>query len=68
MSDNATLLQPSAPSTDVSLERELASLFVQALNLEIAAEDIDPEKREQLEALLKFLDDPNRMKGRPTDD
>ena len=43
MSDKASLLQPSAPSTDVSLERELASLFVQALNLEIAAEDIDPD-------------------------
>ena len=43
MSDKATLLKPSAPPTDVNLEREIAALFVQALNLEIAAEDIDPE-------------------------
>ena len=44
MSDKASLLQPSAPPpTDVNLEREIASLFVQALNLEIAAEDIDPD-------------------------
>ena len=32
------------PATDLpALERELASLFVQALNLETAAEAIDPE-------------------------
>jgi acyl carrier protein len=43
MSDNASLLQPSAPPPDASLERELASLFVQALNLEVAEEDIDPD-------------------------
>ena len=43
MSDKATLVKPSAPPTDVNLEGEIASLFVQALNLEIAAEDIDPE-------------------------
>ena len=41
MSDKATLVKPSAPPTDVNLEGEIASLFVQALNLEIAAEDID---------------------------
>jgi acyl carrier protein len=39
MSDKATLVQPSA--TPGNLEREIASLFVQALNLEIEAEDID---------------------------
>ena len=43
MSDKATLVEPSAPPTDVNLEGEIASLFVQALNLEIAAEDIDPD-------------------------
>ena len=32
------------PASDLpSLERELANLFVQALNLEMAAADIDPE-------------------------
>lgn len=41
MSEKASLVQPSAPPTDV-LEREIATLFVQALNLEVAAEDIDP--------------------------
>jgi acyl carrier protein len=39
MSDKATLVQPSAPPSN--LEREIASLFVQALNLEIEAENID---------------------------
>jgi acyl carrier protein len=43
MSDNASLMQQPAPSPDVGLQRELASLFVQALNLEVAAEDIDPD-------------------------
>jgi len=42
MPDNASLVQTPAPPPDVSLEREIASLFVQALNLEIAVEDIDP--------------------------
>ena len=33
----------SAPASDLpTLERELAALFVQALNLEMAAADIDP--------------------------
>ena len=33
----------AAPNTDLpGLERELAELFVQALNLEVAAADIDP--------------------------
>jgi len=43
MSDKASLVQPPAPLPDVSLEREIVSLFVQALNLEIAVEDIDPD-------------------------
>jgi acyl carrier protein len=33
----------AAPSQDLpALERDLAGLFVQALNLEVASEDIDP--------------------------
>jgi len=43
MSDNASLKQQPAPLADVGLQRELASLFVQALNLEVEPEDIDPE-------------------------
>jgi len=43
MSDKASLVQSPAPLPDVTLEREIASLFVQALNLEIAVEDIDPD-------------------------
>jgi acyl carrier protein len=42
MSDKASLMQP-APLADVGLEREIATLFVQALNLETPAQDIDPE-------------------------
>ena len=42
MSDNASLMQKPAPLADVGLQRELATLFVQALNLEVAPEDIDP--------------------------
>jgi acyl carrier protein len=42
MSDNASLKQQPAPQADVGLQRELASLFVQALNLEVAADEIDP--------------------------
>ncbi len=41
MSDNASLLQQPAPLADVGLHRELATLFVQALNLEMAPADID---------------------------
>ena len=34
----------TVPTSDLpALERELATLFVQALNLEVAAADIDPE-------------------------
>jgi acyl carrier protein len=43
MSDKASLVQSPAPLPDVILEQEIASLFVQALNLEIAVEDIDPD-------------------------
>jgi acyl carrier protein len=43
MSDTASLKQPSAPPTDVGLQREIAGLFVEALNLEVLPQDIDPE-------------------------
>jgi acyl carrier protein len=43
MPDKASLMQQSAPPADLSLERELAALFVQALNLEISPEEIDPD-------------------------
>jgi acyl carrier protein len=41
MSDKASLMQPPAPLADVALQREIAGLFVQALNLEVRPEDID---------------------------
>jgi glycosyltransferase involved in cell wall biosynthesis/acyl carrier protein len=43
MSDKASLMHQPAPLADVGLQREIANLFVQALNLEIKPEDIDPE-------------------------
>jgi acyl carrier protein len=43
MSDKASLMQQSARPTDVGLQREIATLFVQALNLEVLPQDIDPE-------------------------
>src|ERR1700761_7123182 len=42
MSDPASLKQQPAPTPDSGLERELAGLFVQALNLEVEPRDIDP--------------------------
>jgi acyl carrier protein len=36
-------MQQSAPLTDVGLQREIAALFVQALNLEVLPQDIDPQ-------------------------
>ncbi|MGA2841094.1 MAG: phosphopantetheine-binding protein [Steroidobacteraceae bacterium] len=42
MSDKASLMQKPAPLADVGLQRELATLFVQALNLDVAPADIDP--------------------------
>jgi acyl carrier protein len=41
MPDKASPMQPSAPPA--VLQREIADLFVQALNLEVAPQDIDPE-------------------------
>jgi acyl carrier protein len=43
MADKASLLQKSAPLTDVGLQRELAALFVQALNLDVQPQTIDPD-------------------------
>jgi acyl carrier protein len=43
MSDKASLMQTPAPLTSIGLQRELASLLVQALNLEVQPQDIDPE-------------------------
>jgi acyl carrier protein len=43
MSDKASLMQQPAPLTDVGLQREIAGLLVQALNLEVLPQDIDPE-------------------------
>jgi acyl carrier protein len=43
MSDKASLMQQPAPPADVGLQREIAVLFVQALNLEVTAEEIDPD-------------------------
>jgi acyl carrier protein len=43
MPDKASLLQPSAASAEIDLQREIAALFVQALNLEVTPQDIDPD-------------------------
>jgi acyl carrier protein len=43
MSDKASLMQKPAPLTEAGLERQLAALFVQALNLEVQPQDIDPD-------------------------
>jgi acyl carrier protein len=43
MSDKASLMQQPARLTNAGLERELAALFVQALNLEVQPQDIDPD-------------------------
>jgi acyl carrier protein len=42
MPDKASLVQKSAAPAEV-LQQELAALFVQALNLETAPKDIDPD-------------------------
>src|SRR5271170_2546461 len=42
MSDKASLMQQPALA-DVGVQRELAALFVQALNLEVQPQDIDPD-------------------------
>ena len=43
MPDNASpVRQPAPPASSNSLEREIADLIVQALNLDVAAAEIDP--------------------------
>ena len=41
MPDQASLKQK--PAADVGLQRDLAALLVQALNLDVAPQDIDPD-------------------------
>jgi len=43
MLDKASLNQGPAPLAGEGLQREIAALFVQALNLDIAPADIDPD-------------------------
>ena len=43
MSDKASLMQKPALLADVGLQQELAALFVEALNLEVLPQDIDPD-------------------------
>ena len=44
MSDNASpLRQPAPPADSSALEREIADLIVAALNLDVAAADIEPD-------------------------
>jgi len=43
MSDKASLIQQPAPLANEDLQREIATLFVDALNLEVAPQDIDPD-------------------------
>jgi acyl carrier protein len=44
MLDKASLLRESAPLGLEGLQRELAALFVQALNLSVTPESIDPDE------------------------
>jgi acyl carrier protein len=45
MSDKVSpLRQPTAPASTAALVREVAGLIVEALNLEVAPVDIDPDK------------------------
>ena len=45
MSDKVSpLRQPTAPASAAALVREVAGLIVEALNLEVAPADIDPDK------------------------
>ena|SRR5580692_10240821 len=45
MSDKVSpLRQPAAPVSPATLTREVAGLIVQALNLDVAPADIDPDK------------------------
>jgi acyl carrier protein len=43
MSDTAPLRQPASAADGVALRREVAGLIVEALNLDVAPGDIDPD-------------------------
>jgi acyl carrier protein len=43
MIENGSLMQQPARPADVGLQREIAALFVEALHLEVAPHDIDPD-------------------------
>lgn len=43
MSTSASVFPPATPPEAPELEREVAALIVEALNLEVAAGDIDPQ-------------------------
>lgn len=43
MSEKAALIHQPAPLSSEALEREIAVLCVEALNLEVAPQDIDPQ-------------------------
>ena len=43
MSDKASLIRQPAPLADVGMQREIATLLVSALNLEVEPHAIDPE-------------------------
>jgi acyl carrier protein len=42
MSDHASLMKTAPPEAAPGLQREIAGLLVESLNLEVAAGDIDP--------------------------
>jgi len=44
MSDKAPLRQPAPPANATALTSEVARLIVEALNLDLAAADIDPDQ------------------------
>jgi acyl carrier protein len=43
MPDQASLSEQSAASAGAELQREISALFVQALNLDVSPQDIDPQ-------------------------
>lgn len=43
MADHAPQIRESTPCADAALQREIAALFVEALNLDVTADRIDPD-------------------------
>ena len=43
MADHAPQLRESTPCADTALQREIAALFVESLNLDVTADQIDPD-------------------------